>query len=81
MKENPDMKFLVVGHTCNLGSLQVNRTVGQQRANSLRDELLKRDVPASQLSTESRWYKEPLVPNTSEANRKRNRRVEVELMD
>ncbi|MBO7440114.1 MAG: OmpA family protein [Bacteroidales bacterium] len=81
MKENPDMKFLVVGHTCNIGSLQVNRTVGQQRANSLRDELLKRDVPASQLSIESRWYKEPLVPNTSEANRKRNRRVEVELMD
>ena len=81
MKENPDMKFLVVGHTCNLGSLQVNRTVGQKRADSLKDELLKRDVNAGQLSTESRWYKEPLVPNTSEANRKRNRRVEVELLD
>lgn len=81
MKENPDLNFLVVGHTCNLGSLEVNRTVGQKRANSLRDELLKRGVPAAQLSTESRWYKEPLVPNTSEANRKRNRRVEVELVD
>ena len=81
MKENPDMKFLIVGHTCNLGSLQVNRTVGQKRADSLKDELLKRDVNAGQLSTESRWYKEPLVPNTSEANRKRNRRVEVELLN
>lgn len=81
MKSNPDMKFRIVGHTCNLGSLEVNRVVGQKRADSLRDELLKRGVSPSQLSSESRWYKEPIVPNTSEANRQKNRRVEVEVVE
>jgi len=77
MKENPDMKFLIVGHTCNLGTVETNRIVGEKRAESLKNELIKRGVNPAQLSTESRWFKEPLVPNTSEANRKRNRRVEV----
>lgn|GEM_PF-5744896 len=80
IKANPDKKFLITGHTCNLGSLATNRTVGQKRADGLKAELIKRDVNPDQLQTESRWYKQPLVPNTSEANRKKNRRVEVEVM-
>ena len=80
MKANPDKKFLITGHTCNLGSLATNRTVGQKRADGLKAELIKRDVNPDQLKTESRWYKQPLVPNTSEANRKKNRRAEVEVL-
>lgn len=80
MKANPDKKFLITGHTCNLGSLATNRTVGQKRADGLKAELIKRDVNPDQLQTESRWYKQPLVPNTSEANRKKNRRAEVEVL-
>ena len=80
IKANPDKKFLITGHTCNLGSLATNRVVGQKRADGLKAELLKRDVNPDQLQTESRWYKQPLVPNTSEANRKKNRRVEVEVL-
>lgn len=80
MKANPDKKFLITGHTCNLGSLATNRTVGQKRADGLKAELIKRDVNPDQLQTESRWYKQPLVPNTSEENRKKNRRAEVEVL-
>ena len=80
IKANPDKIFLITGHTCNLGSLATNRVVGQKRADGLKAELLKRDVNPDQLQTESRWYKQPLVPNTSEANRKKNRRVEVEVL-
>lgn len=80
IKANPDKKFLITGHTCNLGSLATNRTVGQKRADGLKAELIKRDVNPDQLKTESRWYKQPLVPNTSEANRKKNRRAEVEVL-
>lgn len=80
IKANPDKKFLITGHTCNLGSLATNRTVGQKRADGLKAELIKRDVNPDQLQTESRWYKQPLVPNTSEANRKKNRRAEVEVL-
>lgn len=80
IKANPDKKFLITGHTCNLGSLATNRAVGQKRADGLKAELINRDVNPDQLRTESRWYKQPLVPNTSEANRKKNRRAEVELL-
>ena len=80
LKAHPNLRVVVVGHTCNLGSEATNKRCGLLRANYIKNELVKRGVKPEQLEVESRWYKEPLVPNTSEANRKINRRVEFELV-
>lgn len=79
LKENPNEKILIIGHTCDLGSLETNKRVGQRRADVLKTELVKRGANANQIFTESRWYKEPLVPNTSEQNRIKNRRAEFKI--
>lgn len=81
LKSHPDRVVLIIGHTCDLGSLETNKRLGLQRAEAVKAELVKRGVNPAQIRTESRWYKEPLVPNTSEENRKKNRRVEIKVLD
>lgn len=77
LKLNPDMKLHLIGHTCNLASHEHNIQVGLDRANSIKQKLLKKGVLPMQLSVESQSFDNPLVPNTNEVNRAQNRRVEM----
>ena len=80
LKTNPDIHLLLVGHTCNIGTHRVNMVLGMKRAISVKRKFLKQGVSEAQLSTESKAYDQPLVPNTSRANRARNRRVEIKVI-
>ena len=80
LKDNPNSKLKIVGHTCNLGTHEVNLRVGQRRADYVKKELLKRGVNSNQLITQTAAETSPIVPNTSEANRRKNRRVELWLI-
>jgi len=51
------------------------------RANSVRDYLMSRGVPGTQLQTMGRGEREPLADNGSEAGRAQNRRVEIFLRE
>lgn len=78
--QNPDITLVLIGHTCNLGTRKVNLNVGLRRALSAKKLFLESGVPAAQLKTKSKAYDEPLVPNTSVENRKKNRRVQVKVV-
>ncbi len=80
LKDNKDIKIMVVGHTCNIGSHAVNMRAGAKRAKTIFNKMVKDGVPASQISTDSRAYDEPLVPNDSAEHRRQNRRVEFEIV-
>ncbi len=64
------------GHTCNLGSDEYNYTLGQRRANAvekaIREKLGKSDILIDAIS---KGESAPLVENTSDKNRAKNRRV------
>jgi outer membrane protein OmpA-like peptidoglycan-associated protein len=79
LKENPDIKLRITGHTCNIASRPTNILVGMQRANTIKEKLVEQGVSVSQLITESKAFDEPLVPNTTEENMAQNRRVELRL--
>jgi OOP family OmpA-OmpF porin len=81
LKANPNQIVRITGHTCNWGTRKNNLRVGLRRATSVKTKLRKQGVFANQLSTESIGENEPLVPNTSEANRKKNRRVEIKIVN
>lgn len=81
LENHPDINLLIIGHTCNLGSKETNLRLGLRRANSLKEILMNKGIPASRITSESRYYSEPLVPNTSEENRAKNRRAEVEIVE
>lgn len=77
MKDHPDVKIAVIGHTCDIGTMEQNKLVGLRRAQKFRDVLVEQGVDASQITCDTKWWTEPLVPNTSEKNRAKNRRVQV----
>ena len=75
--ENPATTVTIVGHTDNTGSDAINDPLSLQRASRTRDYLSARGVAANRFSIQGRGSHEPLVANTSDANRARNRRVEI----
>jgi type VI secretion system protein ImpK len=74
-------KVLVIGHTDDVpsGSAQFpsNWALSKARAKAVVELLAPRAGPASRYTVEGRGETEPLVPNTSPANRARNRRVVI----
>ena len=79
-KDNQSQKILLTGHTCNIGTSEVNMRLGAKRAESVKQELVNRGVSPAQITTESCGDTEPIVPNTSDENRQKNRRVEIKLV-
>ncbi|MGC6427130.1 MAG: OmpA family protein [Akkermansiaceae bacterium] len=77
----PNARFEIVGHTCDLGSQQRNRKLSQDRAASLKEYLSQNGIKAGLLTSRGVADAEPLVPNTNESNRRRNRRVEIHILD
>jgi type VI secretion system protein ImpK len=73
----------VTGHTDNQPIHSVrfpsNWHLSQERARSVANELALRMGTNARITAEGRADSEPLVPNDSEANRAKNRRVEITL--
>lgn len=76
MKENPEKVIIITGHTCDIGTYEANYKVALRRAGFAKQQLMQRGISANRIKTQSKAYLEPLVPNTSEENRKINRRIE-----
>ncbi|GHT35288.1 hypothetical protein FACS189434_12880 [Bacteroidia bacterium] len=73
----PHYSLEITGHTCDLGSDELNMQIGQERAELAKDYLVEQGVAPSRISTFSKGESEPLYPNTNEVNRKKNRRLEI----
>ena len=69
--------FTVVGHTDSVGSDAFNMGLGQRRADSVKEALVGRGVPASQLRTSSMGERQPIATNATAEGRAENRRVEI----
>lgn len=77
IKANPSKNFYVVGHTDDTGNLEANMTLSLQRAQSLTNELIKKGVPARQLTARGVGPLAPVSANKTDAGKQRNRRVEL----
>lgn len=79
---NPDLtKIEIQGHTDNRGGAQHNQQLSQQRAESVRDWLVRAGVEPNRLEARGYGQAEPLVPNITAANRARNRRVQFVIRE
>lgn len=75
--DNPATVVTIVGHTDNTGSDAINNPLSVERAARTRDYLASRGVASGRFTIEGRGSHEPIVSNNSDANRARNRRVEI----
>lgn len=77
LNENQATVVTIVGHTDSTGSDAINNPLSLERASRTRDYLSARGVSTNRFRVEGRGSHEPLVDNNTEANRARNRRVEI----
>ncbi len=70
----------VVGHTCDLGPEAYNQRLSSRRAASVKSALVDMGVDPEAIVTDGRGESEPAVPNSSEGNRRLNRRVDVQFI-
>lgn len=66
----------VQGHTDSTGSHEMNMTLSQQRADAVRDRLIKAGVAPERLQAKGYGPDQPIRPNNTPANRAINRRVQ-----
>lgn len=67
----------ISGHTDKVGNEEDNQLLSQRRANSVRDYLIAKGIPASCLTAKGYGQSQPIGDNNTEMGRAKNRRVEV----
>ena len=74
-----DTDILVEGHTDSSGAEDYNQTLSVNRAKSVYQQLQRREVTASRLTTVGYGERQPIADNESATGRQKNRRVEVAI--
>jgi outer membrane protein OmpA-like peptidoglycan-associated protein len=76
MKENPEYLLTINGHTDNVGKPASNQILSENRANSVQNYLIKGGIDPFRLTAKGYGDTQPVVENTTAANKAKNRRVE-----
>ena len=77
LKEHPERRVTIEGYTDSTGSEAYNLELSQRRAEAVRNFLIQNGVEISRLTATGYGEASPIAPNTTEAGRLQNRRVEV----
>jgi OmpA-OmpF porin, OOP family len=80
MNVNPTVSIELGGHTDDVGSDADNLDLSQKRAKSVYDYLVNAGVSAAKLKFKGYGESKPVVPNTNEENRAKNRRIEFKVL-
>ncbi|MFN3873714.1 MAG: OmpA family protein [Ignavibacterium sp.] len=76
LKNYPGMVVEISGHTDNVGSRKSNVELSIRRANAVKEWLVKRGIEPERIQTKGYGPDRPVVPNDSEENKRKNRRIE-----
>jgi len=72
-----DRTVIIEGNTDNVGSESVNQALSEDRAESVKEYLVREGVDSSRIQTNGLGKSNPIANNRTAAGRQRNRRVEV----
>lgn len=78
MKDDESIRIVITGHTDNTGNADKNlRVWGVKRAEALKGYMVKKGVPAKNISCESKGQTEPVASNKTAEGRAQNRRANI----
>lgn len=80
MKENPNLRVAVVGHTDSTGDFNYNIRLSERRAKAIVQALVKDGVAADRLAAVGVGPLSPAATNDTAEGRAQNRRVELVLI-
>jgi outer membrane protein OmpA-like peptidoglycan-associated protein len=82
LKANKAIKRMAIeGHTDNKGAADLNKSLSQQRANSVMTWLSQHGIEAGRLEAHGYGMEKPIEDNETEAGRAKNRRVEFKILN
>jgi outer membrane protein OmpA-like peptidoglycan-associated protein len=81
MQRQPETKVELAGHTDSDGDDAANLLLSQQRADAVKDYLVRKGIASSRISTVGYGERKPVASNQNEAGKARNRRTEVRVVD
>lgn len=76
LEANPTISILIQGHTDNEGNAENNLTLSQERAESVKNYLIKLGIDKSRLKAKGYGQTLPKVPNDTAENKAKNRRTD-----
>ena len=77
MTRKKSARVEISGHTDNKGNAKKNKVLSQRRAAACRDYLAAHGIDAGRIVAVGFGGEQPAVPNDSDENRQKNRRIEV----
>jgi outer membrane protein OmpA-like peptidoglycan-associated protein len=82
LERYPDKELLISGHTALAGTPGARQKLSEERAEAVAQFLVEMGV-RSEYNVYTRGFgaERPVAPNTTEANRARNRRVEITILE
>jgi len=80
LRENTSVEIELAGHTDDVGNDAANLSLSQNRVNAVMKSLIDLGIVPSRLTAKGYGETMPSVPNTTEENRKQNRRVEFRVV-
>jgi OmpA-OmpF porin, OOP family len=77
MKRRKSTVVEISGHTDNVGNAKTNKTLSLKRAQACRDYVISKGIEGNRITAVGFGGDRPTVPNDSDENRQKNRRIEV----
>lgn len=79
MKDVPNLKVEISGHTDNTGSAKMNESLSQDRAQAVVDYLKGKGIAATRMTAKGYGQNSPIATNDTSDGRQQNRRTEFEI--
>lgn len=79
LKDDPELKLSIDGHTDNVGADNFNQKLSESRAAAVKSYLVKKGIDASRLVATGYGETQPVADNKTATGRQKNRRVELKL--
>jgi outer membrane protein OmpA-like peptidoglycan-associated protein len=80
LKENPNLRIKITGHTDLTGDISLNKILSLERAESVKFYFNQKGIDKQRMITEGKGSTEPLSPNTDIESNRMNRRTEFEIL-
>ncbi len=81
LKQAPDRKVMIEGHTDSVGADDYNQQLSERRAAAVQTALLERGVNSNQITALGKGETFPVASNDNAGGRQQNRRVEMVFTD
>ncbi len=81
LRDNPEIRVEIGGHTDNQGGRAYNRDLSRRRADSVRAYLIEHGIDGGRMTTRGYGFANPVADNDTDEGRAQNRRIEFTVIE